>query len=244
MEPVVTFLAIFTGAFFATASGFGYALIATPVLSLFMPVKGAVALILFTTIILRMFTMLRVKGVFETKTVLTVSMGSVIGSLPGGLTLKYIGPEALEIFLGVILLVATWLMHRDCYLPVANKNVWRLGAGFLSGFFGAATSVSGPPIILYFLNEGMEKEIMRANMIWIFGITGITMLAANYLIGNMEFLEDWSLMLYAVPAVFAGIFVGEWAFKRLSQRVFRNFAMGIVCCGAALMLFNGLKRLL
>ncbi len=239
----VIFFAVFLGAFFATASGFGYALIATPILSMIMPVKEAVILILFSTIILRVFTMLRVRGEYDTKTVCTVSLGSIIGSIPGSMVLKFITANVLEMFLGATLLVATWLMHREFYFRIDNKNAGRLGVGFLSGFFGAATSVSGPPIVLYFLNEGTTKKAMRANMIWIFGVTGVTMLLANYWAGNTLLVEDLSVIFYTIPAVFAGIFAGELAFKNISQRIFRNFSLAIVCSGALLLLCNGLREL-
>ena len=56
----VTVIAIFLASFFSTVSGFGYALIATPILSTVIDIKFAIMSVLVTTILLRAITMWRV----------------------------------------------------------------------------------------------------------------------------------------------------------------------------------------
>lgn len=70
-------------------------------------------------------------------------------------------------------------LSLQCTLLIRNKTCGRLGAGILSGFFGASTSVSGPPLVLYFLNEKLQ-DVMRANMIWFFGLSGFLTVLVNY----------------------------------------------------------------
>ena len=61
----------------------------------------------------------------------------------------------LKILLGIALLLVTLLMELNFVPEVKNKKLGRVSAGFLSGFFSATTSISGPPIALYFLSENM-----------------------------------------------------------------------------------------
>ena len=201
-------LIIFLGSFFATVSGFGFALVATPLLGLIMPLKWAIIFILVLTVVLRILTMYQVWGEFNWRTVILTSIGSFIGMLPGSKVLHFISITHLQIFLGIVLLAATALMSLQYTVPIKNKTAGRLGAGFLSGFFGACTSVSGPPLVLYFLNEHTDKTEMRANMIWIFGVTGILFVGASYWAGNIAAVGDWSYLYSMIPATFLGVLAG------------------------------------
>lgn len=236
-------LIIFIGSFFATVSGFGFALVATPLLAMIMPVKWAIIFILVLTVVLRILTMWRVWGEFNWKTVALTSIGSFVGMLPGSKVLHFISITHLQIFLGVVLLLATALMSLQYTVSIKNKTAGRLGAGILSGFFGACTSVSGPPLVLYFLNERTDKTEMRANMIWIFGVTGVLMVGASYWAGNIGTVGDWSYLYSMIPATFIGVLAGERMFRYLNQHLFRRLSLMIVLVGAVMMLFNGIREL-
>ena len=178
---ILTIGIIFAASFFSTVSGFGFALVAMPVLTLVMSVKAAVIFVLLLNLVLRAITMYRVRDGFDKETVILTTLGSVIGMVPGSWVLKGLPAAQLEVFLGAVLVVATVLLSLQCTLPIRNKTCGRFGAGILSGFFGASTSVSGPPLVLYFLNEKLPKDVMRANMIWFFGLSGFLTVLVNYL---------------------------------------------------------------
>ena len=87
---IVGSIAIFTASFFASVSGFGYALIATPLLSTVVPLKTTIIFILFLTMIMRVFTMYTTFHDMDIKTVATVSIGCLIGIQPGSWVLNYL----------------------------------------------------------------------------------------------------------------------------------------------------------
>ncbi|MDO4177725.1 MAG: sulfite exporter TauE/SafE family protein [Phascolarctobacterium sp.] len=236
-------VAVFTASFFATVSGFGYALIATPLMSSVLPLKSVIIFVLFLTMMMRVFTMYTTFKDVEWKTVTVVSLGCLIGIQPGSWVLKILSVPSLGLFLSCALLTAVFLMSRKYKIQVENKTAGRFGIGIVSGFFGASTSVSGPPIVLYFLNEDMPKVKMRANMTWIFGLTLVST-AATYLFTNAyAVVETWTPFYYLVPANMLGVFLGERCAKFLSQELFRKLALVIVCLGAVMMLVSSLKRL-
>lgn len=73
--------------FFATVSGFGYALVATPLLSLVMPVKEAIILVIITTVALRSVTMYYSRKEIEWHTVIMTTLGTFFGMVPGSFIL-------------------------------------------------------------------------------------------------------------------------------------------------------------
>jgi uncharacterized membrane protein YfcA len=85
---------------------------------------------------------------------------------------------------------------------------------------------------------------MRANMIWIFGISFVGMLIVNFFMGNMNNITDWNVLLPMIPAMIAGIVLGEKFFSRLDQALFRKLALVIVCVGAVMMLITGVREIL
>lgn len=245
LQLLLTAAVIMMAAFFATVSGFGFALVATPLLSMFMDAKEAVVFVLLAGFVLRVITMVKNWGLFEWHTVLVVTFGSLLGIIPGSIALKVIGISQLEILLGTVLLLATFLMGKEIYFNVANKTLGRMAAGFLSGFFGSATSVSGPPLVLYFLNEKMEKNLMRSNMIWSFGLNGTLMLIGSYLAGTMDHIAaDPYLAAFGIAGLLLGWWAGEKMFYRLNQHLFRRIALMVVCGGAIGMLYTGVKSVL
>lgn len=245
LYSLFTAAVIMMASFFATVSGFGFALVATPVLSLFMETKEAVVFVLLSGFVLRLITMIKNRNSFEWSTVMTVTAGSLLGIIPGSIALKLIGSSQLEIFLGMVLLLAAYLMGKDVRFKITNKNIGRITAGFFSGFFGSATSVSGPPLVLYFINEDMEKDLMRSNMIWSFGLNGTLMLIGSYLAGTMDSIAaDPFVAAVGIAALVAGWWIGEKMFYRLNQHLFRRLALIGVCGGAIGMLYNGIKSVL
>ena len=133
---ILTIGIIFAASYFSTM----------PVLTLVMPVKAAVIFVLLLNLVLRTITMYRVRDGFDKETVILTTLGSVVGMVPGSWVLKVLPAARLEMFLGAVLVAATVLLSLQCTLPIRNKTCGRLGAGILSGFFGASTSVSGRPL--------------------------------------------------------------------------------------------------
>lgn len=240
---IVGSIAIFTASFFASVSGFGYALIATPLLSTVVPLKTTIIFILFLTMIMRVFTMYTTFHDMDIKTVATVSIGCLIGIQPGSWVLNYLSAPTLGLYLSVALLFFITLNVINFRFVIKKQTLGRLGCGIVSGFFGASTSVSGPPIVLYFLNEDMEKTLMRSNMTWIFGFTLLSTAITYFFTGAYNFVEDWTVFYYLVPANLVGVFLGERCAKKLSQELFRKLTLIIVTLGTIMMLINSIQRL-
>lgn len=241
MTIILAALAVFVGCFFATVSGFGFALISTPLLSLVLSPKEAIIIVPILTIVLRIITMYQTRKDCDLELLKLVMFGWIIGIVPGAYILKILTVKQLQIFLGLCLVLATFLMGKQYYIPIANKVAGRLGAGFLSGFFCASTSVSGPSLVLYFLNEKLDKDYMRSNMIWAFGIGNTLSTLMNAYAGNMKAIDDWNMVMLMVPVVFLATFLGNKAFKYVDQELFRKLALCIVLFGCIMMLYNGLK---
>ena len=243
MEFFLASMAIFTGCFFATISGFGFALISTPTLSMVLSAREAIIIVPLLTILLRIVTMYQVRKEFDPKVLVQITLGWCVGMLPGGYVLKLLPLAYLQIFLGTVILVAATLMGKKIYFEVKNWTLARFITGFAAGFFGTSTSVAGPPVVLYFLNAKATKEEMRSNMIWVFGFGNFITTVINVFMGNAKAIEDWNIIFFLVPSVLIAAYLGNLAFKRFDQELFRKMSLAIIYVGGIGTLINGLKAL-
>ena len=146
-----------------------------------MPVLGpkeTVVFIIFGTFLAKVVALWNTRRDFEWHTVLVTVFGSIMGSIPGGYVLNAIPAAYLQILLGIMLLAVMLLMGRKFEINIKNKTAGRIAAGFISGFSAAMTSISGPPVALYFLAEGRDKTVTRANMCWIFAFGSLGTMAS------------------------------------------------------------------
>lgn len=206
--------------------------------------KGNCGFCYVAGVVVRVIMMWRTWGEFEWRTVLITAGGSLLGIIPGAYLLKVADANHLKILLGVALLVVTVLMELKFVPEVKNKTLGRMTAGFLSGFFSATTSISGPPIALYFLSENMEKNLLRSNMIWIFAIGSFCTLGSFFVAGTFQGGNLLTLSLYVLPAVLLGWWLGEKMFFRINQHLFKRIALLVVLIGGLMTLGSGIKGIM
>ena len=68
------------------------------------------------------------------------------------------------------------------------------------------------------MSENMEKNLLRANMIWIFAIGSFCTLGSFFVAGTFQGGNLIALSLYVLPAVLLGWWLGEKMFFRINQQ--------------------------
>ena len=116
-------------------------------------------------------------------------------------------------------------------------------SGFFSGILASSAGLAGPPVVLLLLNQGWEKESLRATLAAYFLFTGtitlITLSIARVL--SSEFVL--SAFTY-LPAAFLGFFIGRKVIPYLKAEVFRRIAAIIVIVAALVGVITSLITLL
>lgn len=181
---------------------------------------------------------------FEWHTVLVTVFGSIMGSIPGGYVLNAIPAAYLQILLGIMLLAVLLLMGRKFEINIKNKTAGRIAAGFISGFSAAMTSISGPPVALYFLAEWRDKTVTRANMCWIFAFGSLGTMASLLAAESFISADLMLLAVYAALPLLLGMWLGERCFHKINQRLFIRLSKAFVVIGACTALYRGITALM
>lgn len=240
LTTAYVFCVVLFASFLQTLTGFGYALAAAPLLALAINPKDVVMLVLFTGLLVKavMAWHTRREGCFSN--IFLMFMASITGALPGAFVMAYISNDALKIFIGIVLVAVTVLMYRQVTVKIVNHRIAQAVVGLNSGFLASTTSLNGPPIVLYYMNEAAEKETIRANLARYFVLGNTASLVLSYFLGTLNVSNLAVNVVVSIPALLIGFWVGEKVFSKVDGQMFRKLALGVISISGMVSLGSGL----
>jgi uncharacterized membrane protein YfcA len=204
-------LGVVAGAMLQAATGFGFSLVAAPLLFAAIDPEPAVVLLLLLGLEVNLLTLVteRRRPRPLTRSTLLMLAFAIPGALAGVAVLRALPAVALQV--AVTLGVAGTLAARR--VTSAHVPAWL--AGLAAGALTTSTSTNGPPMLLHLIGRGVEPSRVRDTLTTCF--VGLAAIGAVALLatGDPE-LPDGTLALALVPAVLAGHLVGRRGFARLS----------------------------
>jgi uncharacterized protein len=205
-------LGVVAGTMLQAATGFGFSLLAAPLLFAAIEPEPAVVLLLVLGLevnVLTLTTERRRPRPVPRASVLMLAF-AIPGALAGVAVLRALPAAVLQV--AVTLGVAGTLAARR--VTTAHVPAWL--AGIAAGALTTSTSTNGPPMLLHLIGRGVKPEQVRDTLTVCF--IGLAAIGAAALVatGDPE-LPDGTLTLALVPAVLAGHLVGRRGFARLAQ---------------------------
>ena len=141
-ELAIATLAVFVGSALQGSVGFGFAIVAAPVLFLVDPlwVPGP---IIFSALVLTSLTAIRERDAIDYRGFAWGLAGRLPGTFAGAALVSAISAEQLATPLGLLVLLAVAISASTARFEPGPRTLF--GAGVLSGFMGTASSIGGPP---------------------------------------------------------------------------------------------------
>lgn len=232
-------LIFFMAGFIQGLSGFGSALLAMPLLTIFIDVRIAVPLCILNSFLITSYLSFKLKDYMEIKKILPLIVGSLPGIYLGIVFLKSMDPDLIKILLG--LMIVSYCFYTLAFRPIPRKvhRAWAYIAGFGSGFIGSAFSAGGPPTIIYTTLTGWSKNHIKATLTGFFLIGNIIIIAGHAASGLTNTLV-LKYMLVSAGFVLLGVFLGSRLYDKTDTRVYLKvilitlMALGIMMIGSAL----------
>jgi len=224
---IVALIAALLAGIVTGLTGFGLALISTPLLLFVYEPRTVVVL----TAIFSIF--ISGAGVWDSwhearkRLVLALLIPAIFGVVAGVEVLSVIDPDYVRLGVGVIVIFSALLLVRDVRLPGAGTRWGTLVAGTVSGALSTSTGLAGPPIVLLLAARGLPKHEFRGTSALYFlpmSIVGLAVLALRGLVEAGEI----PLGLLLIPAAIAGKALGTVLLGRVSERTFRALTLGLV----------------
>jgi uncharacterized membrane protein YfcA len=220
-------------------SGFGSALFAIPLLTLFLDVKIAVPLCILNSILITSYLSLELKGYMEKKKILPLFLGSLPGIYIGAIFLNHMESAILKLLLGLLIII--YAVYSLIFHPAPRNihNIWAYIAGLCTGFIGSAFSAGGPPVIIYTSLTDWSKNQIKATLTGFFLLASIVT-AAVHAAGGLTNEVVIKYFLASFFFILVGVYAGAQFYRRISSREYIKVILFTLIVLGAIMVVSAL----
>ena len=235
------------GTLIQSGLGFGFGLFFVPVAALFVAPREAVAvsLLLGTVVSAGMYAEARPRT--GLRAIWPLVVGAIIGSPLGLLVLLRADESVLRLLVAAAVLVSAIAnltsgrghTHEARPDPVVRQGL----VGVLGGVIRGATSMGGPPIVLYQHWIGGGAERIRGRLFAYFFWVGVpaTLIIVPSGLFTRDVLRDTAL---ALPALFVGLVGGRLIRPHIAERWFGRLSMLLLAGTSVLAAWGAVRAIL
>lgn len=219
------------------ASGFGFALLAVPLLSFLVDAKTGVVGSAVVGLGLVAVMAARDHRHVDRRAVGLAVTAAVVGMPLGLLIIGRVDDATLRGLIAVVVLGFTVMLWRGLRLP--DRPLTDAGAGLVSGVLSTSTGTSGPPLVIAFHGKDLSPVAFRATLAMTFLIQGSISLGGFAITGHVT--RDALVVAAAgVPGTALGWLAGQRMFEHLDHERFRRVVLGMLACSGVLTLLAAL----
>lgn len=217
-------------------TGFGFSLLATPILLFFLPSKLIIPLINILSLIINLILVFTYREHITFTRISRLSIGGITGISIGITLFDYLNMSILTLIAAVLTLIFSLLLLKNYQIKL-NEKAGLFPIGFLSGLLGGIISFSGLPLILFFSNQKLVKNSFKATLSAFFLI--INSLALIIYLYKGIFTEELNnYLLVGLPFIIIFTTIGIFYSKKLGQDKFRKATLFFTIFISCLLLYN------
>jgi uncharacterized membrane protein YfcA len=222
--------------------GFGFSLVSVPLLVLLMPATELVPMMVLLSLALGLLLLADLKRHVKLKRIWPLLVGGAVGNPLGILVLLLVEAVVIKLLIGALIVVFAVALLLDYRRRVEREKLAMAPVGLTSGVLNGSVSMSGPPVALFFANQGYGKKRFRASLIAYSVFLNVIALPFFLLAGLLtsDVLMNSGLML---PALVVGALAGSAAARKVREKRFRKFVLVLATAAGFLSLASGLGLL-
>lgn len=215
---VVVFAVVAVAGLLQGAIGFGFPVVATPLLAMMMDIRTAIVVTVVPNMVTGLVAMVRGGKLRESiGRHWKVAAWTIPGALIGTKLLIYAPQDWLKLFLAVALFIylrQEALNRADWSLVRNHPDRSGAAAGFLGGFLSGAVNVALPPLLIYFSALGLAPMAMTQIMNTCFLSARLVQTGALGFAGKL----DATAMLLSIPLTVVALLL-MWAGWKIQDRI-------------------------
>jgi uncharacterized membrane protein YfcA len=234
LELLVVFGSAFIAALLQSLAGFGYGIVAVPLLSLATDVRTASVVLALSSFTLNAYLVLRLRKALRLRQLLPVLLSAVLGVPLGLLFLTSVDGRILAKALGALLLLYVVWSILPIKRPTHPMHRYRYGVplGLASGALAGAYAMGGPPLVIYVTSQGYDHERHVATVQLMLAVSGAVRVGAVFATGLVSSVTELWSTLTAVGGVIAAASLVLLIRPQVSRTKLRVIVLSIVAIAA------------
>jgi uncharacterized membrane protein YfcA len=228
---LIAFFIVLVAAVVQAATGFGFSLVAVPLLTLVAGPRLAIVASALPALLLASITLVRDRGHVRWRTAGALLTTLVAGMPIGLLLLHVLSDRALSLFVAVAVVSCATLVWRNPRLPRGLAPI--VAAGLTAGVLSTAAGPNGPPLMAAMQTMRYGPRELRGTLAAVFSLGGVLGISGFVLTGALT-SQAALVGTVAGPAVLLGWWIGNHLFERIDMIRFRQAVLVILIASCLL----------
>lgn len=220
-------------------TGFGFALLAVPLLSLIMPFGQVVPIVVGLSLFSNLVMILKLYQHVELKKIWLLIVFGFIGIPIGGYILLVIEAVILKVLVGLFIFVFAILLLRKITFPIRNEYLAFPIVGILSGLLNGSISASGPPLVLFLTNQGKDQQVFKANLAFYGVFLNISTMVVFFMNGTLS-RDVIELIVQLLVIMIVGTVIGMVVAKKIDKDMFRKLVIYLLLVSSVWMILGAI----
>jgi uncharacterized protein len=222
---VLAGIALFA-AFVNGAIGYGFSSLTVPLALVFYTNRILNPAVVVIEVFLNLYVLLiNLNGVPAVwKRVLPIIVGLLPGIAVGAFVLASLQPGWIK--LGTYTAILPLILVQAAGFRRPIRSTWLIGLPFGTalGILYSVTTISGPPLVILFNNQGLVQTEFRAGLALVRMAESSVTAIVYYQLG-LFIAESADLLFVFIPSVVVGVPLGAYLIRRLDAETFRRICM-------------------
>lgn len=245
IDPIVVLgnAVVFFAAVMQALSGFGYGVVAVPIMTLFLEPKIVSSFVLIHSTILNTILTVKMRKLVDFRQIWPMLIAGIIGVPFGTYLLAVLDPSIIRLIIGVIVTSFAAALLTGFRAEIKNERRLYAPVGFVSGVLNSSITMASPPIVLFLANKNTEKQKFRASLFVYFTLLAYFTLPAFW-IGGIISREAIKYTIAFLPAWALGSVAGLWLSHKVDEGTFRKTVLVIILTVGIIAIVAGLRLFL
>ncbi len=221
--------------------GGGLGVAGVPVMALYMDPVLAAAILLPVLCAMDLMNLWAFWGRWDVRSLLRLLPASVLGIAAGWLLFGYLDRDVLRLLVGAIAVGFTlnvWLRRSNA--ERARPGVIAAGGwGAAAGLTSFVAHAGGPPLNMYLLPQRLPRQVYQATTVAFFAVVNYVKLVPYAMLGQLN-VGNLKLAVMLLPVAAAGIGLGVWLHRRVSEAQFYRIAYVLLFLTGLKLIMDGL----
>ena len=238
LELFFGLLAVVASSFVIGTVGFGFALVAAPVLLLYLEPQQVVVVINSLIGLIMAMVLVRSWRHLEIRPATGLILGGMAATPIGVLALNSASSGVLRIAIAIVIIFLALFSLKNVQLPFTRTRMAGPSFGFLTSLATTTIAIGGPIAAIYAISQEWKPERVRATLALLFIASDITAFALYSVTGlvSRDTLANIGVM---IPGMIIGFGLAGLVVNRINDRAFRHVMIAvIVVAGSATLVWE------